>query len=251
MSHIELTARDIEMLTRVYQINQTLSIKAGKAELRAVNHNNTIAIIAPLSIPLPRTLSLYDVREFINVLNLIDEPVLDLTDPKSAVVYSKKTGQRLRYVDGAPELINSYFEKEFKLPSNDIELTVSAEHLKRTKEAAALMKLDYIGFIADGKTVKLCAFKKNNGDGGITNTYEITLGETAAEYNMFFTTASLAVVSGECVFSISKMKLSRIQASGAVFWMALDGESSYTSDGAVPETDESFDAEEEFELEQE
>lgn len=228
-NEVRLSKETIDILKGVYAINQTLKIVADKAEIRSVNDVKTIAMQTAIAETLPRTFCIYDVREFISVLGIISSPVLDFTDPKFVLIKSEDGSQKLKYVDGAENLINSYFEKDFKLPSEDLEVEVKAQQLKAVMNAATTLKLDWVGFKSDGNgKVVLTAFDRNNGSGNDTNGFSVEVGDTTDTFDMFYKTEALSVLDGDCKFTISARKVSQVTNGGKVFFMALHADSSGT-----------------------
>jgi hypothetical protein len=226
-SEIKLSKADIDTLKSLYPINQTLKIVGGKTELRSVNETKTIALITNMETAFPRTFCIYDLREFISVLSLFDAPTLDFSNDKFVTVKSEDGRQKLKYVDGAENLINSYFEKDFKLPSTDVTVNVNAGQLKAVMGAAQTLKLEYIGFrTVDGK-IYLSAFDRNNGSGDDTNGFSIEVGESNDTFELFYKTDALTVLDGDCEFEISSKKISKVQNGNKTFWVSLDANSTF------------------------
>lgn len=227
-NEVKLSKNDIETLKSLYNINQTLKIVGGKTELRTLNETKTCACITELEEAFPRTFCIYDLREFISVLSIIENPILDLSNDKFALIKSADGKQKLKYVDGAENLINSYFDKEFKLPSEDIKVEVEASQLKAVMNAALALKLEYVGFKADGETIYFSAFDRNNGSGDDTNGFSVEVGETTDTFDMFYKTEALAVLDGDCTFEIAKQKISKVTNGNKLFWLALDANSTFS-----------------------
>lgn len=225
-NEVRLSKETIDILKGVYAINQTLKIVGGKSEIRSVNDVKTIAMQTPIAETLPRTFCIYDVREFIGVVGIISNPVLDFTNEKFVLIKSEDGSQKLKYVDGAENLINSYFEKDFKLPSEDLTVEVKAQQLKAVMNAATTLKLEYVGFKSDGNgKVVLTAFDRNNGSGNDTNGFSVEVGDTDATFDLFYKTEALSVLDGDCKFVISARKVSQVTNGGKVFFMALHADS--------------------------
>lgn len=226
-SEINLTKNDIEALKTLYNINQTVKILGGNTQLRTVNETKTIALITSLETAFPRTFCIYDLREFISVLSLFESPVLDFSNDKFVTVKSTDGRQKLKYVDGAENLINSYFDKDFKLPSTDVTVSVTGQQLKAVMGAAQTLKLEYVGFrVNDGK-IYLSAFDRNNGSGDDTNGFSIEVGESDSTFDLFYKTDTLSVLDGDCEFEISSKKISKVQNGTKQFWISLDANSTY------------------------
>lgn len=224
-NEVRLSKETVDILKGLYAINQTLKIVAGKQEIRSVNDTKTIAFQAPIAEDFPRTFCIYDVREFIGVVGIISNPVLDFSNDKFVLIKSEDGGQKLKYVDGAEKLINSYFEKDFQLPSDDLEVSVTAQQLKAVMNAANALKLEYVGFKSEGDKIVLSAFDRNNGSGDDTNGFAIEVGTTSDTFDLFYKTDALAVLDGDCKFEISSRKISKVTNGAKTFWMALDASS--------------------------
>lgn len=226
-NEVRLSKADIDTLKSLYPINQTLKIVGGDNHLKTINEQRSVACETDMEAVLPRTFCIYDLREFISVLNIIENPVLDFSNDKFVVVKSEDGKQKLRYLDGAANLINSYFEKDFKLPSEDIEVNVSAQQLKAVMNAAQTLKLGYIGFRSVDGVIMLSAFDRNNGSGEETNGYSVEVGETTDEFDMFYKAEALTILDGDCKFEISARKISKVTNGAKVFWMSLDANSTF------------------------
>lgn len=225
-NEVKFTKHDIDTLKSLYNINQTLKISADNTELRSLSQNKTCACIAQIDTKIPRTFCIYDLREFTGVLNIIEDPVVDFSNDKYVIIKSSDGRQKLKYMDGSENLIDSYFDREFSLPSEDIKVNVSASQIKAVMNAASSLKLEFIGFKSvDGK-ILLQAFDRNNGSGDETNGFSIEVGETTSTFQMFYKTEALAVLDGDCTFEISFKKLSKITNGNKLFWMTLHADSS-------------------------
>lgn len=224
---LAISKTDLDTLKALYAIDQTLKIVGGSEELRSVNASKTIACVTKLTQAFPRDFCIYDLREFVGVVSIIDNPVLDFSNDKFVIIKSQDSKQKLRYLDGAENLIGSYFDKEFKLPSEDVVVSVTNTQLKAVMNAATALKLEYVGFKSEDGKIYLCAFDRNNGSGEETNGFSIEVGETTDEFQLFYKTENLAVLDGDCEFTISSKKISKVINGERTFFMALDANSDF------------------------
>lgn len=227
MNEVKLSKKDLDTLKGLYAIDQTLKIVQDNTELRTVNSSKTIACQTHLESAFPRTFCIYDLREFISVVGIIENPVLDFSNDKFVLIKSEDGRQKLRYVDGAENLINSYFEKDFKLPSEDLVVSVTGQQLRNVMNAAMALRLDYVGFKSEDGKVYLCSFDRNNGSGDETNGFSVEVGETTGNFQMFYKSDNLSVLDGDCTFTISSRRISKVENGEKVFWMALDANSTF------------------------
>jgi hypothetical protein len=226
-NEVKLSKNDIETLNAIYPINQSLKIMAGNPELRAFNATRTCAVVAKLDNAIPREFCIYDLREFLQVVGLFESPVLDFTDPKHVTVKSADGRQKLRYIDAAASLINSYFERNIELKTIDVVVEVTGAQLSNVMKAATTLKLEFVGFKSvDGKIV-MTAFDKNNGDGNETNGFSVELGETTRDFNLFYKTEALSMLAGNCKFELSSSCVSRIENAGRVYFITMSKDSTF------------------------
>lgn len=226
-NEVRLSKETVDIFKGLYAINQTLKIVADKNEIRTVNDTKTIAMQTEIAETFPRTFCIYDVREFINVVGIIANPVLDFTNDKFVIIKSEDSSQKLKYVDGAENMINSYFQKDFQLPSEDLSVSVTAQQLKAVMNAATALKLEFVGFKTEDGKVVLSAFDRNNGSGDDTNGFSVVVGENADDkFDLFYKTDALNVLDGDSKFEISSKKISKVTNGTKTFWMALDSNSS-------------------------
>lgn len=227
-NEVKLSKETIDTLKSLYPINQTLKIVANSNKLKSVNDNKTIAVYAEIEETIPRDFCVYDLREFINVIGIIENPILDFSNDKFVIIKSDDGRQKLKYIDGKESLITSYFDRDFVLPSSDIEVEVSKQQLRAVMDAASTLKFEYVGFKSDGTDIVLTAFNRNNGSGEETNGISIVVGETTGDFEMFYRTESMNVLDGDCTFEISSRKISKVENGKKVFWLALDTNSSFS-----------------------
>lgn len=226
-TEIALSKESIETLESLYTINQSLRIVANKNELKTINQQKTTVAYTSIDEVFDRDLNIYDLREFITVLNIIKDPVLDVSDEKFIIIKSATGSQKLRYADAEPSLIQSYIEKDVKLPSSDITVEIPADTLKSVQKAAHVLNLPFIGFVVEDGIIYFKAFAKNNGDENETNGYSEKVGETEEEFEAFYQAKALDILSGDCVFTLSKRKISQVETGKTKFFISMDPKSEF------------------------
>lgn len=229
---IKLTKTTIDVLKKINEINQGVRIVQGDQTLKVKTTDNTILVHAPIDIEFPRDVYIYDVREFLAVNGIIENGSIDLSTNQFCLFSSDDGKQKIRYIEGDPEFINSHTDKEPSLGDIDLNLEVSEEQFTTVLKAAHTLNLDYIGFISDGETVSLTTFNKNNGDESLTNKYSIDLAECDETFEMFYklSVQNISVLEGEgnLKFELTKKKVSRITTeSGKTFWIVMNTGSSW------------------------
>ena len=227
VNEVKFSPETLAVFKKLQKINQCLKIVKDSTELRSLNESKTIAAYIEIAEVLPRNFCVYDLSEFITVLGVIENPVVDFSNDKYVLIKSENGSQKLKYIDGEESLINSYTDRKFTLPSEDVSIKVSAAQLKSVINAATALKLEYVGFRGEDGKVFLSAFSRNNGDGKDTNGYSIEVAETTDTFELFYRTESLQMLDGESTFTISKKKISQIENGKASYFVALDAASSF------------------------
>lgn len=229
---MKLSKDTIEILKKVYEVNQSVKFVEDETTIKVKSTDNTLLMHAPIEEAFPRDFHVYDLREFLSVLSIIPEPSLDFSDDKFLKVQSEDGKQKLRYLEADPQFVQSYTEKEPKMPTIDLEVEVSADQFTSVIKAAQTMRLENVGFVCDGETITLSAFNKNNGDNKTNNNFSIDLAEGDTEFQMFYKIDSqnIGVLLGEgnLTFEVSSKKISKVTAeSGKTFWIAMNANSTY------------------------
>lgn len=233
MSKLNFSKETIDVLKKVYEVNQGIKLVKGGDTIKCKSTDGSILIHAPIKEDIPRDFHIYDLREFLSVLSIIEDPIIDFSNDKYLQIQSNDETQKLRYLESDPEFVKSYIEKTPNLPSIDFSVTVTGEQFASVMKAATLMKLEYVGFVSDGEKIDIAAFNKNNGDDSVTNNFSIKLIEEETEpFEMFFKieTMNVGVLLGEgdLNFDVCSKKITKIVTeSGKTFWMAMNTDSKW------------------------
>lgn len=199
-NEVALSNETMMVFKKFFEINMSMKVVAtDNKTLKIKSSGNNVIATADIDEEFPRDFGIYDIREFISVVGIIDNPILDFTDPKKISIRSSDNKQRLTYRDYDMEMdsiAKSYTPKNVKLPDSTVEFKVDMNDLKKVLSAATTMKLDYIGFKGEDGKLLMTAFAKNNGDGGETNSYNIEIGETEHTFLMFEKVEYIKTLSG-------------------------------------------------------
>lgn len=242
-NNITLSKDTLDNFKALYEVDQSLRIDHSMTVdgengekftvLRSKTFNNTT--MARVEIPeiFPRDVNIYDLREFISVISIVEDPILDLSNDKFIVIKSADGKQKLRYIEANPDLINSYSPKEPTLTNEDVQIFITEAQFKSVLTAAQTLRFEYIGFVGDGENIILTAYNKNSGDDQETNTYSITVAETDKNFRMVYKLAlqNVTILAGEgdLLFTIDgSRKISSVQtATNKKYWISFDASSEF------------------------
>jgi len=241
---ITLSQETLSALKALYEIDQSLKIDHKQTEkddddgktltvLRSKSFNNTTCMRVTIPEQFSRDINIYDLREFISVVSIVNEPIFDLSNDNYILIKSVDGKQKLRYLEANPDLINSFAPKDPSLKSVDETIIVTESQFKSVLTAAQTLKFEYIGFEGDGENIILSTFNKTQGSDQETNNYSITLTETDKKFKMIYKISlqkvNILAGEGDLMFSIDgKKKISEIHTSSSKkYWITFDASSEY------------------------
>lgn len=217
-----ISQETLSILKNFSTINQNLLIKKGSS-LRTLSSMKDLLGEATITETFERDVPIYDLSQFLNCLSLIPgaevnllDDYIEITDGSNSINY--------RYAD--PSIIQTPPDKELSLPSEDICFVLKQEDLETLKKAAAVLQIPDVSLRGDGETIKLVVSdKKNSG----SNSYQIEVGETDANFEFVFKVESLRIITGDYDVVVSKQMLSRFQhrSSNIVYYIAVDPTNSF------------------------
>ncbi len=217
-----LSQETITLLKNFSTINQSILIKEGN-KLRTMSAMKNILAETQIEEAFDRDVAIYDLNQFLNCLSLIPGAEIHL-ESNSIVIEDDTNSVDYRYSD--PSVITTPPEKELKLPSEDVCVVLTEDHLETVKKASAVLQIPDVSFVGDGQTIHLSVRdKKNSG----SNSYSIEVGETESVFQFNLKVENLKLLSGDYDVIISQKNLARFQSHSRplVYYIALEPDSTY------------------------
>jgi len=219
---MHLSSETVSILKNFSSINQSLLIKKGKV-LRSMSVMKNVLAEAEITEVFDRDVAIYDLSQFLNCMSLIPgaeillkDDFITITDGKNSIEY--------RYAD--PSVIAAPPEKELKLPSEDVCLVMTEDHLETVKKAAAVLQIPDVSVIGDGAKIYLTVSdKKNSG----SNSYKIEVGDTSSVFRFNMKVENLKMILGDYDVTISSKNLAKFvhHARPYVAFVAMEPDSTY------------------------
>ena len=219
-----LSTETVSILKNFSTINQSILIKAGK-KLRTMSVMKNILAEVDIDEEFSRDVAIYDLNQFLNCLSLIPGAEVNL-DSNSIVITDGTNSIEYRYSD--PSVISAPPEKELKLPSEDVEVILTEDHLDTVKKAAAVLQIPDVTLLGDGSKIYLTVRdKKNSG----SNSYKIEVGESDATFQFNLKVENLKLLTGDYDVVLSSKNLARFESHSRplVYFIALEPDSTYTA----------------------
>ena len=217
-----LSSETVSVLKNLSTINQSALIKTGK-KLRSMSVMKNILVEADITEEFTRDVAIYDLNQFLNCLSLIPGAEIHLND-NSIEITDGTNSVDYRYSD--PSVITSPPEKELQLPSEDVCVVLSEEHLDTVKKAAAVLQIPDVSLIGDGETIYLTVRdKKNSG----SNSYRIAVGETGDTFQFNLKVENLKILPGDYDVIISAKNLAKFtsHSRAVVYYIAVEPDSTF------------------------
>lgn len=217
---MKLSPKTIHILKNFANINPSIVIKPGST-LATISPTKTVLARAPVPDEFERVVSIYSLSRFLSSVSLFDDPDVEFGDTitiregsKQAIVY--------HYCD--PTVVLAPPEKDIKLPSVDVECTVTNREIQSVLKAMSVLGLPELAVVGDGSRLTLEAVdSKNNG----ADTYSVYVGETDMTFKAVFRAENIKVLDGEYKLQISSRGISQFTGLEATYWIAIEQSSTF------------------------
>jgi hypothetical protein len=215
---MKLSDRTVNLLRNFSTINQSILFKEGK-KLRTISVMKNILAEANIDEEFPQDFGVYDLGQFLNSLNLFQEP--DLLFNGDSYVTVKEGKQKSKYFFADPSVIVSPPEKSITLPSVDVEFNLKSSQLDRLLKAASVYHLTDLSVVGEGGEIKLMVHDRKN---DTSNDFSIVVGETTKSFGLHFKVENIKIVPGTYDVKISRKLLSEFKSSeyDLTYYIALE-----------------------------
>ena len=217
-----LSQETISILKNFSTINQSILIKPGK-QLRSMSVMKNILVEADVSEEFPQEIGIYDLNQFLNCLSLI--PGAELEFQQGSIIIADDQNS-IEYRLSDPSVIAAPPNKELKLPSEDVCVVLTEEHIETVKKAAAVLQIPDVSLIGNGETIKLTVRdKKNSG----SNSYSIDCGDTSHVFQFNLKVENLKLMAGDYDVIISAQNLAQFtnHSHPIVYYIAIEPDSTF------------------------
>ena len=217
-----LSQDTVQVLKNFSTINQSVLIKPGK-RLRSMSVMKNILVEADITEEFERDVAIYDLHQFLNCLSLIPGAEVELGDNAIEITDGSNS---IEYRYSEPSVITAPPDKELTLPSEDVCVVLSEEHLETVKKAAAVLQIPDVSLIGDGETIYLTVRdKKNSG----SNSYRIEVGEASNVFQFNLKVENLKLLPGDYDVVVSSKNLAQFTSHSrpVTYFIAIEPDSTY------------------------
>lgn len=224
---MELSNFTLQVLKNFASINSNIVIEPGNKIMTVAEAKNVLAQ-ANVVENFPQQFGIYDLQEFLNVLNLVDSPRLRFED--TYVMIGDSTGRtEIKYFFSDPEMLTST-SKPISMPEADVTFTLDQTTMTNLKRAAAALGHSEVSITKVDGLIRLSLVDSEN---STSNTYSIDVDGAASlsSCNFIININNLKMIPGDYQVDISTKLISKFTNTAdeqdVQYWVALEKSSTY------------------------
>ena len=221
---MKLSEKTINLLENFSSINQSILVKKG-SKLRTISVMKNILAEAEVDENFERDFGIYDLPQFLNGVNLMKDPDLDLKNETYMIIREGKS-TKVKFAFADPEVIVTPPEREMKLPSSDVTFQLDSNQLGKLLKASQVYQLPDLSAIGDGEDITLVVSDRKNDN---SNEYTLVVGKTEQTFEFLFKIENIKLIPGSYDVAISKKNLAKFTNSNynLDYFIALEPDSKY------------------------
>lgn len=217
---MKISTNTVNVLKNFAKINPSILIQEGNT-LKTMSPSKTIMAKAVVDTDFPKRFAIYNLDRFISTASLFSDPNFDFGDKTVTI---KEGDKKTDYVYADESTITKAPDREINLPSVDVTVTLTNDHLKEVEKAGGVLGLPEILVVGDGSNVYLQAADSKNPSGDV---YSVKIGETTKTFKAIFKSENIKIIPGDYEVTISSRGISNFKGKEAEYWIAVEQSSSF------------------------
>lgn len=221
---MQLSKETIKILKNFSTINHSLYFLEGKTQ-KTISQSKSIYAQAEIEEELPMSFGIYDLGQFLNVLDLFNQdPDIDFQEKMCVISEGRR---KVNYKYCAPKIIQKPPEKSLKLPSEEEQFELTGDILDKVLKSTNLLDLQHICFQGDNGNLFVNGIRFNDSNKEIV--YSNQIGETDAEFDFVLSLENLKVIPGDYLVKLSKKGLCKFTSKNfdLFYFMPFEEKSKY------------------------
>ena len=221
MNQVLLTRETIEVLGNFVQINPSIIVCAG-SEIRSISNLEHILAKYKCTEVFPTEFAIYDLSEFLNVVSLFENPVLEFDNEQYVTIRSHS--KYSKYYFSNPEItLKRAPNTDVKFPGADIQFGLSESDVKGIRKASNILDLEDINIATKDETDVRVSLIDTEDE--TNNTYEqVFQGCSTGDFSVNIKMENLVVLPGDYTLSICAKGMSewRDNNRDLVYYIGLE-----------------------------
>ena len=225
---MKLTESTLNVLNNYATINPNIVIKQGNV-LETVSGAKNIMASSTVDTTFPADFGIYDLNEFINAIDMIDNPEFLYEDGnKSVIIRSEDKTQSIKYFFSKPEILVSP-SKPIDMPECELVFELEETDINNIKRAASTFRSDTLVVTPDNGELVLSV---KDIEDKTSNSYSIRVSPSKCpekDFRFVFQISNFKFISGDLRIRISSQLIGEfaIKNSESKYWVALEKSSTF------------------------
>lgn len=220
MNQVLLTRETIEVLGNFVQINPSIIVCAG-SEIRSISNLEHILAKYKCTEVFPTEFAIYDLSEFLNVVSLFENPILEFDNEQYVTI---RSGSKYsKYYFSNPEItLKRAPNTDVKFPGADIQFALAESDVKGIRKASNILDLEDINISSDNTDIRVSLIDTED---ETNNTYEqVFQGDSTGDFSVNIKMENLVVLPGDYTLSICAKGMSewRDNNRDLVYYIGLE-----------------------------
>lgn len=217
---MKFDTKTLKILKNFNDINKSIYFRKGSV-LSTISPTKTILAKATVVEEFDRDFAIYDLGKFLSVLSMFQEPEIELQQNQLVV---SKDKNKVKYTYADPKNIVTPPDKQIKLPSVDIQFTLTQEMYSAVSKAMSVLSLPEMGVVGKDGVLKLQAMNSKDPS---ADTYEVELGDTDKNFEVLFKAENLKILPGTYQVSVSSKMISNFKSDEVEYFIAIEANSKF------------------------
>ena len=223
---MKLSETTTKVLKNFASINPSILLKEGET-IRTISPQKNVLAQAVTDEPITDEMCLYDINQFLNIAESIDDCVINVNASK-AVLSNPQNTQNSTVFFADPSVIVTPPEKNINVPDPEVRFKLTQDTLSQVLKAGQVLGTPEIvveGGPHPNDTLRIKAMDVNNDS---TDTFHVNLPETSGtSFRFVFKTENFKMVPGDYDVEISSKGIARFSQSKLQYWIATESTSTY------------------------
>lgn len=223
---MELSAETRSILNNFASINQNMLFLEGNV-IKTLTEGRNVQAEATIKEEFPRKFGIYDLSEFLGVLNLVDTPSI-LFDEDNLVVGDKSGRTRIKYFYSVEESL-TFPTKNIVMPSEEVSFVLDNTTFSKIKKAASTLGHEHLSIVGSEGTLTLSLTDLEN---KTKNTFAMDIDsveDTKSSFNFIINIQNVKIIPGDYTVTISSRLISNFKNKEIPlqYWIACEKESTF------------------------
>ena len=172
-----------------------------------------------------RDFGIYDLPQFLNGVNLMKDPDLDLKNETYMIIREGKN-TRVKFAFADPDCIVSPPEKGVTFSNPEVTFLLDSVQLGKLLKASQVYQLPDLSAVGNGKEISLVVSDRKNDN---SNEFSLKVGKTEQVFEFNFKMENIKLIPGSYELQISQKNISKFTNHNynLEYFIALEPDSSY------------------------